>query len=167
MTASTPVPVSGRRLSRRRFVAASAAATGLVAIGGCALPSPAPEVDPLIPVAEAARRDAREFAAADASHGADVSRLRQLAEVRRVHADRLDGEIARSAGSDASIASGDDPPFEADTAPVCPPLGEVRSRLRTDGRVAADVAVAASGYRAELTAAIAAACVSAVEVVLA
>lgn len=167
MTASTPGPVSGPLLSRRRFVAASAAATGLVAVGGCALPSLVPEADPLIPVAEAARRDAREFAAADDSHGADVSRLRQLAAVRRVHADRLDAEIARSAGSDTPSATSDGPPSGVDTATACPLIGDVRVRLRTDGRVAGDVAVAASGYRAELAAAIAASCVSAVEVVLA
>ena len=54
-----------------------------------------------------------------------------------------------------------------ETPPVCPPLDEVRSRLRGDASRATEVAVDTDGTRAELAASVAAACISAVEVVLA
>lgn len=149
-------------LSRRRFVAAAAGLTALAAAGGCALPEPTREPDRLLPLHEAAERDALELGAADASHGGDVARLHRIARVRRVHADRLGEEIARLSPPETSAQDEILRP-----APVCPPLAEVRDRMRTDARRAADVAVGAEGYRAELAAAIAAACTAAVEVTLA
>lgn len=148
-------------LSRRRFVAAAAGVAGLVAAGGCGLPAVDDAPDPLLELAEAAGRDADELAVADASHGESVAPLRLIADARRVHAERLYEEIARQRDADA------EPPREIlRPAPVCPPLEEVRSRLRADARRAAEVAAGTEGYRASLVAAVSASCTAAVEVVL-
>lgn len=152
-----PVPVS-----RRRFVAVTAGATGLLFAGGCSLSPIDDEPDPLRLLAEAADRDARQLVAADASHGDDVARLRRIGEARRVHADRLAAEITRLA-PDESPSDGVEPGPPA----TCPPIGEVRARLREDAKRAAEVAVDSRGYRAELAAAVSAACTTAVEVTLA
>ncbi|MDX2355603.1 twin-arginine translocation signal domain-containing protein [Dietzia sp. PP-33] len=156
-------------VSRRRFVAVSAVVTGLAAVGGCALPVVDDAPDPLVQLAEAADRDARELAAADVSHGDDVARLRRIAEARRTHFERLSAEIGRQ------TTTGEAPPDDVATEdgvatdrPVtCPPVEEVRARLREDARRAAEVAVDSRGSRAEVTAAVSAACTAAVEVVLA
>lgn len=155
-----PLP-SSSPLSRRRFVASTVGVAGLMVAGGCALPTADDEPDPLIELAEAAVRDAEELAAADAAHGEDVARLRRVADARRVHAQRLHEEISLR-------RSGDDEPYREilQPAPVCPPLEDVRIRLRADARRAAEVAVDAEGYRAELVAAVSAACTAAVQVVL-
>ncbi|MFN3601833.1 MAG: ubiquinol-cytochrome c reductase iron-sulfur subunit N-terminal domain-containing protein [Dietzia sp.] len=157
MPASSTVPVS-----RRRFVAVTAVATGLVVAGGCAVPLIDDEPDPLLQLAEAADRDARELAAADASHGTDVARLRRIADARRTHAERLSVEIGPTDSAEAP-SNGAEP----DTPAICPPIDEVRTRLRDDARRAGEVAVASRGQRAELAAAVSAACTTAVEVVLA
>ena len=149
-------------VTRRRLLVATAGLAGLTAVGGCALPEPEREPDVLLPLAAAADRDALELAAADATHGSDVPRLHRIAEVRRIHAARLTEEIRRM------DPPGDDHGEEnLREAPVCPPLADVRERLRSDARRAGEVAVAAQGYRAELAAAVAAACTAAAEVVLA
>ncbi|GAA1052954.1 MAG: hypothetical protein Q7T31_07375 [Dietzia sp.] len=157
------MPVSSTTpVSRRRFVAVTAVATGVAAAGGCALPLVDDEPDPLVPLAAAAARDAREFAAADASHGDDVARLHRMADARRTHAERLSAEIGPTdAGETPSDGAAAGPPA------ICPPIGEVRTRLRDDARRAGEVAVAARGERAALAAAVSAACTTAVEVVLA
>ncbi|MFL0578455.1 hypothetical protein [Dietzia sp. 179-F 9C3 NHS] len=179
MPSSSPVTAHGPSLSRRHFVAVTAGVAGLVAAGGCTLPEPEREPDPLLHLAKAADRDARELAAADASHGGDVGRLRRIGEVRRVHSERLSAEIRRvdppgdddESGTDDGAAvdeqAGNAGSGDAGPAAVCPPIGEVRERMRADARRAAEVAASATGYRAELAAAVSAACVAAVEVVLA
>lgn len=162
MPVPSPATSTGPSLTRRRFVAASAGLAGLAAAGGCALPEPTREPDPFGALAEAAARDARELGAADASHGSDAARLRRIADVRRVHADHLTAEVLRL--DPEGSATGDEPP---PATAVCPPIGEVRERLRADARRAAEQAAASEGYRAELAAAVSAACTAAVEVVLA
>ena len=157
MPITSHVPVS-----RRRFVAVAAGATGFLVAGGCSIPLVDDDPDRLRLLAEAADRDARQLAAADASHGEDVARLRRIGEARRVHADRLTAELDRPAPDDAP-SDGVDP----DQPAICPPIGEVRARLRDDARRAAEVAVDSRGYRAELAAAVSAACTTAVEVTLA
>ena len=134
----------------------------MLTVGACALPRPVDEPDPLLELAEAADRDARELVSADASHGEDAGRLRRIGDVRRAHAEHLAAEIRRLAPEgETTIGIG------TGTPPVCPPLEEVRTRLRADARRAGEVAVSAEGYRAELAAAVSAACTAAVEVVLA
>lgn len=159
---SAPVVLT-RPLSRRRFVAVTAGVTAVAATAGsCSLPATIGDPDPLTELAEAAHRDTVQFAAADASHGDQVRALHRLAEVRRVHADRLDllatplpGELTPS--TEESV----------DAQIICPPLAEVLSRLRGDASRAAEVAVVVEGPRAELAASVSAACTAAVEVVLA
>lgn len=152
-----------RSLSRRRFVAVTAGATALAATaGGCSLPATIGEPDPLTELAEAAHRDSLQFAAADVSHGDRVQALHRLAEVRRVHAERLDQSVEPLA-ADVTSSSGEAPEAQI----VCPPLAEVLSRLRSDAIRAAKVAVDVEGTRAELAASVSAACIAAVEVVLA
>lgn len=147
-------------LSRRRFVAAAAGVAGLAVTAGCALPAVTDDPDRLIDLLDAAERDAREFAAADASHGEWTGPLRRIAEVRRVHAERLSEIVERP------TAEGQ--PSTSPGAPaVCPPVAEVRARLRGDAAGAAEVAVASKGARAEIAGAVSAACTAAAEVELA
>lgn len=147
-------------LSRRRFVGAAVGVTGFAVAGGCALPAVVDRPDPLIPLIDAAARDARELAAADATHGDRVGALRGIADARRVHAGAL-AELADTADEGAAQPVTPAPP------PVCPPVDEVRSRLRADAALAADVAAETDGARAEIAGAVSAACTAAAEVVLA
>ena len=159
---SAPINLT-RPFSRRRFIAVTAGATALSAsVGGCSTPSSLGGPDPLQEIADAAHRDAVQFAAADASHGDRVQILHKLAEVRRVHAERL-LQMREQPSPDVTPSA----PGAEQAPPVCPPLDEVRSRLRGDASRATEVAVADEGPRAALTASVAAACVAAVEVVLA
>ena len=150
-------------LSRRRFVAAATGVAGIVgsaAVGGCALPTETDRPDPLLDLLRAAERDARELAAADVSHGDRAGALRRVGDVRRIHAERLAEIVVRPAGE----AQGT--PTQA-SPPVCPPVGEVRSRLRSDAAAAAAAATEAEASRAEIAGAISAACTAAVDVELA
>lgn len=148
-------------LSRRQFAVAAAGVAGLAVAGGCALPTVTDRPDPLLGLLEAAERDARELAAADASHGDRVGALRRLADTRRVHAERLAGLVDRPQDDEQQPTPVPTP------APVCPPAEEVRSRLRADAADAAGVAAATEGSRAEIAGAVSAACTAAVEVELA
>lgn len=155
MLRSTPLP-----LTRRRFLAVSSSA-GLLMATGCALQKPEGTPDPVVELLLAAQRDAREFAAADSSHGQYVHALKRISEVRGVHAQRLE-ELVRTPSATES-----DVPDPASEAPVvCPPVDEIRARLRSDADQARAVAVNSQGIRAELTGSVSAACVSAVEVLL-
>lgn len=156
MLSSSPVA-----LSRRRFLAVSSGVVGLAVATGCAVPTADDSPDPILELIRAAERDAREFAAADASHGKYADALRRLAEVRRIHAERL-GELVDDPAASGTAAT--TPPPGA--AASCPPIAEVRTRLRGDADQAAGVAVAADGARAELTGSVSAACTAAVEVEL-
>ncbi|HMT48802.1 hypothetical protein [Dietzia sp. UBA5065] len=157
MPLSAPAP-----LSRRRFVGLTAGVGGLVAAGGCTPPRAADEPDPLQQLADAAERDARELAAADATHGEDVARLRRIADARRTQAERLSAEIRRLAPEGTAEGTAETGP-----PPVCPPIGQVRARMRDDARRAGEVAESSRGYRSELAASVSAACTAALEVVLA
>ncbi|MBS7547516.1 hypothetical protein [Dietzia massiliensis] len=149
-------------LSRRRFVGAAVCVTGFAVAGGCALPAVVDRPDPLIPLIDAATRDARELAAADATHGDRVGALRRIADARRMHADALAGLT-----DTADEGEGEEQPATPAPPPVCPPVDEVRARLRADAALAADVAAEIDGARAEIAGAVSAACTAAAEVVLA
>ena len=153
-------------LSRRRFVGAAVCVTGFAVAGGCALPAVVDRPDPLIPLIDAAARDARELAAADATHGDRVGALRGIADARRVHADALAG-LADTADEGEGEGEGEEQPATPAPPPVCPPVDEVRARLRADAALAADVAAEIDGARAEIAGAVSAACTAAAEVVLA
>ena len=147
-------------LSRRQFIAAAAAAAGLAVAGGCALPAGIGHPDALIGLLDAAERDARELAAADASHGERAGALRRIADARRIHAQQLADLVERPDGDQRLTPSSASPL-------VCPPVEEVRARLRVDAAGAAEAAAASEGARAEIAGAVSAACTAAVEVELA
>lgn len=146
-------------LSRRQFVVAAAGVAGLAVATGCALPTVSDPTDTLLGLLDAAERDARELAAADASHGEWAGDLRRIGEVRRVHAERLAGIVRRP--------TEEGQPTTAPGGPVvCPPVAEVRSRLRADAAGAAEAATLSEGARAEIAGAVSAACTAAAEVEL-
>jgi len=148
-------------LTRRGFITVTAGVAGLAVGAGCTSEPPGEHTDPLRELFEAADRDAREFAAADASHGDYADALRTLAEIRQVHATWL-GRFLEA----PPPANGTSTPQSAGVEAVCPPVVEVRQRLGEDAGQAGDVAVSSRGERAEVAAAVAAACTTAVEVVL-
>lgn len=151
-------------LSRRRFLAVSAGTVGtvgLMATTGCAVPALDNTPDPILDLVLAAQRDAREFTAADDSHGGYVDALHRIGEARRVHAERLEAVLERPRDPETVT-----PSAEPQAVVACPPVEEVRARLRADAAKATDVAVTAEGIRAELTGAVSAACTTAVEVLL-
>lgn len=150
-------------LSRRRFLAASAGVMGAVAVTGCTGEEGDGVSDPVVELIRAAERDAREFAAADTSHGKYVDALRRIADVRRIHAERLAELVETPPESTAAITTTAEP----DSVVTCPPVGDVRARLRTDSGHASEVALESEGIRAELTGSVSAACITAVEVLLA
>ncbi|MFD2393597.1 twin-arginine translocation signal domain-containing protein [Dietzia aerolata] len=150
-------------LSRRRFLAASAGVMGAVAVTGCTGEEGDGVSDPVVELIRAAERDAREFAAADTSHGKYVDALRLIADVRRIHAERLAELVETPPESTAATTTTAEP----DSVVTCPPVGDVRARLRTDSGHASEVALESEGIRAELTGSVSAACITAVEVLLA
>lgn len=148
-------------MSRRRFLGVTAGAAGLLAAPGCALPEPDDTPDPVLDLVLSAERDAREFAAADSAHGDHVGALHRLADVRRIQAGQLEAALTSPRQTPTPAPSADSP------EPVrCPPVDEVRTRLRADIATATEVALAESGIRAELAGAVAASCTAAVEVLL-
>lgn len=150
-------------LTRRRFLALSSGLAGLAVATGCGVPAIEDTPDPVLELIRAAERDARDFAAADASHGAHRDAILRIADVRRVHAERLAELVEPSAEPDVPEST---PAAETEADLACPPVDEVRSRLRADAGGAAEVAAASEGIRAELTGAVSAACTAAVEVLL-
>lgn len=144
-------------LSRRRFLTVSTGTVGLVLAAGCAAPSPDDAPDPVLELIRAAERDARQFAAADGGHGGYSEAIRRIGQARRIHAERLNGLLG-------SGASGTSTP--ATEPAVCPPVEEVRARLRADADRAGAVALESDGVRAELTGSVSAACAAAEQVLL-
>lgn len=157
----TRSPHAAPALTRRAFGALAAGTAGVALVGGCGPDETRTEADPLRSLAESARRDAAEFSAADASAGSAAPALRSLGGIRRQHAERLGEEIARLDPEGARAASPTAP------AATCPPVADVRTRLRDEARAARDAAASATGYRAALAASISACCLAAAEVVLA
>lgn len=153
-------------LSRRRFLAASAGVMGAVAVTGCTGEEGDGVSDPVVELIRAAERDAREFAAADTSHGKYVDALRRIADVRRIHAERL-AELVELVETPPESTAATTTTAEPDSVVTCPPVGDVRARLRTDSGHASEVALESEGIRAELTGSVSAACITAVEVLLA
>ena len=156
-------------LSRRRFLAASTGMVGLAVVTSCGVPTDEDTPDPVLDLIRAAERDAREFGAADASHGTYRDAIRRIADVRRVHAERLGELVERpveAGAQEPTATTAATAETESETNPVCPPVDEVRSRLFADAGGAAEVAVTSEGVRAELTGAVSAACTAAAEVLL-
>ncbi|MDV7244877.1 MULTISPECIES: hypothetical protein [Rhodococcus] len=172
-TASRP-PTFGPAVSRRaalRLAAVSAVgATGVALLAGCTEDTnDRAEVDSLVAQSQLARRDAAGAAAAiallpDRSAALDLVRVQRTA-----HADALDAEIARAAGTypDGTTPTTSPSASAAPTVPVPPPtLDQLRAELAESQRSAADSARTLSGYRAGLSASISAACATYLAVVL-
>ncbi|MCQ4119378.1 hypothetical protein [Rhodococcus tibetensis] len=172
-TASRP-PTFGPVVSRRaalRFAAVSAiGATGVALLAGCAEDTNTQaEVDSLVAQARLARRDAASAAAAIALLPERGAALDLVRSQRTAHADALDAEIARAAGTypDGTTPTTSPSASPAPAAPTPPPsIDQLRAELAESQRSAADSARNLSAYRAGLSASISAACATYLAVVL-
>ncbi|NLE81639.1 MAG: hypothetical protein GX610_19070 [Rhodococcus sp.] len=163
-------PVLTRR-SVMRFAAAST--VGVFAVSSLAACSDdsddAMEVDRLTSAAKLARRDAENAKAAIALLPDRSGALTTISTQRREHADALEAEIARAAGTyaDGSTPTSTGRPSPETTKPAPPPdLPTLRGHLTESQRNAAELARSLSGYRAGLCASIGAACGTHVVVLL-
>ncbi|QDQ99245.1 hypothetical protein FO059_10480 [Tomitella fengzijianii] len=166
-------------LSRRSVLRSSGAVVlggGALAVVGvtsaaCTVGSPAPEPDPLEPLADQAGADAAQaerLAAADPGRAAPLG---VIAAERRAHAAALKTEIHRAAGTtpDADDAGAATTAPTADTSPTAPPpptLDGLRAQLADSRRSAADAARDLAGYRAGLAGSVAAACAAELKVLI-
>lgn len=119
------------------------------------------EIDRLTSAAKLARRDAKNAKAAIALLPDRSGALTTISTQRREHADALEAEIARAAGTyaDGSTPTSEAQPTSATTQPAPPPdLHTLRGQLTESQRNAAELARSLSGYRAGLCASIGAAC---------
>ncbi len=180
--------------SRRTVLRAAGGLGAGALLAGCTAQAPPapPQVvvppDPLVVLAVAARADAAAAASAAPTTPAKAVVLATVAAERRAHADALDAEIARAAGSvdgtpltppppattpaaatppgstpAAATPPGSTPaaaPPAASTPPVTPPatLAQVVAALTANQRTAAAAAIGAPPYRAGLLGSVAAAC---------
>lgn len=175
LTPTVPRP-SQRRLvvSRRaalRFAATSALGIAAVPLlTGCSEDqSRVEEADALADQAQRARRDAASATAAIAVLPDRAGALQLLSTQRSAHADALEAEIARAAGTYADGTVPTTTPGTSTTAqiPAPPPgLDQLRADLTESQRSAADLARGLTAYRAGLTASISAACATHVAVLL-
>ncbi|WP_072687607.1 hypothetical protein [Rhodococcus marinonascens] len=160
----------GPTVSRRtaiRFAAASAfGVTSIPLLTGCATADDSgAETDSLIAQSRLARRDAARAAATIALVPDRAAALELVRVQRTAHADALDAEIARFAGSypDGTAPTTSPPP----TSPTAPPgLDQLRAGLAESQRNAADSARTLTAYRAGLCASISAACATYLAVLL-
>lgn len=179
--------------SRRTVLRAAGGLGAGALLAGCTAQAPPapPQVvvppDPLVVLAVAARADAAAAASAAPTTPAKAVVLATVAAERRAHADALDAEIARAAGSvdgtpltppPATTPAAATPPGStpaaatppgstpaaatpaASTPPVTPPatLAQVVAALTANQRTAAAAAIGAPPYRAGLLGSVAAAC---------
>ncbi len=167
---SSTEPVLGPVVSRRRVLAGGAvlAALGVTATG-CGGPPPPPKVDELKAQSALALHDSElaGAAAADADPPTAAT-LRQVAADRARHAQALDTEITRLAGTTSSATQTTSaPPTPSGPPPPPPPVADVVNALRAAADSARQLALTSSGYRAGLLASIVASCTAAYTVALA
>ncbi len=151
-------------LSRRRVLLGGVA----LVISGCSVfgeqqtNRSTPEVptpDPLLAVSAAARADAAVATQLAATSALQAVVLQSIAAERTAHAQALDAEITRAAGSSAPSPT----PAPAVPAPVvaptaAPTVASLRAGLQEHQRAAAGLAYTVAPYRAGLLGSIAAAC---------
>ncbi|TQC50944.1 hypothetical protein EEB14_00885 [Rhodococcus sp. WS4] len=172
-TVSRP-PTSGPAVSRRaalRFAAASAFGIATVPLlTGCTDDGDSDvEVDSLLAQSRLARRDAAGAATTIALLPDRAAALELVRAQRTAHADALDAEIARAAGTypDGTTPTTSASPSTTPTEPAPPPgLDQLRADLAESQRSAADSARMLTAYRAGLCASISAACGTYLAVVL-
>ncbi len=156
---------SGAGLSRRLVLRGTALAPVIAAaVTGCTGAQPE-EPDPLEPLAESARSDARMADAVAGTHPGLASRAAAVASARREHARTLQQEIDRRNPPDP-----ESPKTPASRAPASPPPSsgaaeaELRGRLREAQGQAARFVPSAQRYRAGLCGSVSAGCASLLEV---
>lgn len=166
-----PYPADRRnRRSVLRLAGGGVLATGAVAVlAACTREEGPSEPDPLVAQEESARADAVAATAAIATTPDRASALQAIAAQRGAHADALRTEIDRAIGvyGDGSTPSYRTPPVTPTTPARPPSVTELRTRLTTAQRSAAELSVQLSGYRAGLLASISACCATHAGVLLA
>jgi hypothetical protein len=165
-----------RRSAFRLLGTAGAVVFAAVAVSttaGCGSDADEPEpVDPLIAQASAARADAAAAIAAIAVNPSYAGALQLVADQRTQHADALDTEVARAAGTYAdgstpTQASASSATTSTSPAPVPTlPLLQLRDRIAASQATAASLARTLSDHRAGLLGSISAACATYVGVLL-
>lgn len=166
-----------RRAALRLFGTAGAVAFAAVAASttaGCGTDAddePEP-VDPLIAQAAAARADAAAALAAIAVNPDHGGALQVVADQRTLHADALDAEVARTAGTYADGSTPAVPSASSATVTTSPapvpalPLPQLRDRIAASQASAAGLARTLSDHRAGMLGSISAACATYVGVLL-
>lgn len=168
-----PEQPSHREFSRRALLRTSgislglglAAVAGSAALGGCTLGTGTPEPDAFIALAQSARAEAEMAGQLSVLLPEQAVALTTIMAERTAHAEALETELARVAGTTTQEPA---PSGAASTAPAPPPptLDGLRGALAGAQRAAADTARADSGYRAGLAGAISASCAVQNEVLL-
>ncbi len=140
-----------------------------MAATGCGGPPPPPKVDELKAQSELALHDSQlASAAAGAAEPPTAAALKQVAADRARHAQALDTEIARLAGSSSSATPTTSTQTTTRAVPSPPPsVADVVNAMRAAADSARQLAITSSGYRAGLLASIVASCTTAYTVALA
>jgi len=141
-----------RGLPRRQVLAAIVWAPAVLASGGCALLRD-DRPDPLVALADQARRDVALAAAVVEADDAQVARVEPVRAAREAHAGALDAEITRRDpdGSRRAVA-----PFPAEPLPAT--VAGLRKALAAAQVSAGAVALALPADRVGLVASVAACC---------
>ncbi len=173
-------------VSRRHLLLGSAALVVAAGSAGCgvlgddrsdAQRSPIPSPDPLLGVARAARADAAAATQLAAVTPPQAVPLRTIAAERTAHAQTLDAEIARAAGTTVGGAGAPSESVATTPAPVTPvtvtpgtvapgTVAALRDSLQRNQGAAAELARSAPPYRAGLLGSVAAACAAGLAVLL-
>jgi len=168
-------------VSRRHLLLGSAALVVAAGSAGCgvlgddrsdAQRSPIPSPDPLLGAARAARADAAAATQLAAVTPPQAVPLRTIAAERTAHAQTLDAEIARAAGTTVGGAGAPSESVATTPAPVTPvtvtpgTVAALRDSLQRNQGAAAELARSAPPYRAGLLGSVAAACAAGLAVLL-
>lgn len=166
-------------IERRRVLLGAAALVTTLTASACGVfgagdppdePSDTPAIDPLRPIATAARTDAALAAAAAADNPTLAAPLGVAAAERSAHAVALEAEIARAAGTTPQppATSSSPVPSSPVTSSTAPPVAvaELRAALTASAAAAGALARTAPAYRAGLLGSVAAACSAQLAVLL-
>ncbi|WP_408015975.1 hypothetical protein [Rhodococcus chondri] len=153
------IPPTVSRRTLLRWSSAALGGVGVLGAAGCAITDDdsEPEPDPLIAQAARARAEAATATALVALHPDRAEALTTIGTERAEHAQVLDAEVARLAGTTPT-----DPSSAATTTAAAtgeqPTVELLREGLQRSQRSAADLARILQGYRSGLLASISAAC---------
>lgn len=164
-------------LSRRHVLLGGAAllVSGCSVFGDRQANQSAPEVpgpDPLLPLSAAATADAALATQLAAISPAQAVALQQIAAERSAHAQALEAEITRAAGSSGAPPTPLPASFSLTPGPIrapsipAPAIPALQLGLRDNQRIAAELARTVVPYRAGLLGSVAAACAAQLAVLL-